>query len=593
MNAQRDQQAEVDIEAVSQNGANGVHHEATQNSLTPDFPWFAHYEAQVPPTIEVPDITLHEFFERTVRDYPSNIATIFFGRRLTYAQLDEHANRFAAGLQSLGVQPGDRVAVILPNCPQFLIALYGALKAGAVAIPANPQYVSRELRQIFNDGDVRTVVALNLLLPRLQEIVPETSLQRIVITSMQDYLSPLMSLMLTVKEGREGSGLSPQGDGIYLFTDLVRNSTVEYARSAATPDDTALFLYTGGTTGTPRGAMLSHRNLVANALQMSAWVWDARPERKEVFLGVIPFFHSYGMTVVMNLAISVAASIVLLPRFTMKDVLRAIARFRPTIFPAVPTMYNSIAHHPLSARFDLRSIRVCISGAAPLPVEVAHAFESVTGARLVEGYGLTEASPVTHCNPIHGERREGSMGLPIPNTEARIVDPETHEPLPPGEVGELAVRGPQVMQGYWGHADETAAVVEDGWLYTGDMARMDEDGYFYIVDRKKDLILVGGYSVYPREVEDALYESGKVQEVVVVGVPDVKRGEGEVVKAYVVLTTDVDATSERELIKFAQQRLAPYKVPTKIEFRESLPKSNVGKYLRRELVAEELAKGNP
>ncbi|HYP20726.1 MAG TPA: long-chain fatty acid--CoA ligase [Chloroflexia bacterium] len=555
-----------------------------------EFPWQAHYEAQVPPEIEVPGLTLHEFFERTARDYPNNIAAIFFSRRLTYAQLDEQANRFASGLQALGVQPGDRVAILLPNCPQFLIALFGALKAGAVAIPLNPVYVSRELRQVFNDADVRTVVALNVLLPRLEEIVPETSLQRIVTTSMQDYLSPLMSLMLTVKERREGAILPTQGEGLYLYTDLIRNSPIEYARSQAGPDDTALFLYTGGTTGTPKGAMLSHRNVVANALQMSAWVWDARPERKEVFLGVIPFFHSYGMTVVMNLAISVAASIVLLPRFNMKDVLRAIARFRPTIFPAVPTMYNAIAHHPLSARFDLRSIRVCISGAAPLPVEVASAFESVTGARLVEGYGLTEASPVTHCNPIHGERRAGSIGLPLPSTEARIVDPETREPLATGEVGELAVGGPQVMQGYWGHEEESAAVIEEGWLYTGDMARMDEEGYFYVVDRKKDLILVGGYSVYPREVEDALYESEKVQEVVVVGVPDVKRGEGEIVKAYVVLNGDVEAT-ERELVKFAAERLAPYKVPSRIEFRESLPKSGVGKYLRRELVAEELARG--
>jgi long-chain acyl-CoA synthetase len=566
--------------------ASGYSHAGTEASDadTPDFPWLAHYEMQVPATIELPEITLHEFFEGTARDHPNNIATIFFTRRLTYAQLDEQANRFAAGLQALGVQAGDRVAILLPNCPQFLVALFGVSKAGAVAIPLNPTYVSRELRQIFNDADVQTVVALNLLVPRLQEIMPETSLRRIVVTSMQDYLSPLMSLMLTVKERRDGVPLPVQGDGLYLYSDLIRNSSTEYTRSEATPDDTALFLYTGGTTGTPKGAMLSHRNIVANALQMSAWVWDARQERKEVFLGVIPFFHSYGMTVVMNLAISVAASIVLLPRFNMKDVLRAIARFRPTIFPAVPTMYNAIAHHPLSTRFDLRSIRVCISGAAPLPLEVAHAFESVTGARLVEGYGLTEASPVTHCNPIHGERRAGSMGLPLPNTEATIVDPETV-----GEVGELAVRGPQVMQGYWDHDEETAAVLQDGWLYTGDMARMDEAGYFYIVDRKKDLILVGGYSVYPREVEDALYESSKVQEVVVVGVPDLKRGEGEIVTAYIVLNGDVEAT-ERELTKFAAERLAPYKVPGKIEFRESLPKSGVGKYLRRELVAEELAR---
>ncbi len=557
-----------------------------------DFPWLAHYEPQVPPTIEVPEITLNEFFERTAGEHPNSVAAIFFGRRLTYAQLYEQANRFAAGLQSLGVVQGDRVAILLPNCPQFLVALFGVLKAGAIAIPLNPQYVSRELRQVFNDAGVQTVVALNLLVPRLQEIMPETSLQRIVTTSIQDYLSPLMSLMLTVQERRDGIALVAQGEGLYPYADLLRSSPTEYTRAGTNPDDTALLLYTGGTTGIPKGAMLSHRNVVANALQMSAWVWDARQERKEVFLGVIPFFHSYGLTVVMNLAISVAASIVLLPRFTLKDVLRSIARFRPTIFPGVPTMYNAIAHHPLATRFDLRSIRVCISGAAPLPMEVAHAFESVTGARLVEGYGLTEASPVTHCNPIHGERRAGSIGLPLPNTEARVVHPETREPLSTGEVGELAVRGPQVMQGYWGHEEETDAVLQDGWLYTGDMARMDEQGYFYVVDRKKDLVLVGGYSVYPREVEEALYESEKVQEVVVVGVPDLKRGEGEIVKAYVVLRGDVEAT-ERELVKFAAERLAPYKVPSKVEFRESLPKSGVGKYLRRELVAEELERATP
>lgn len=552
-------------------------------------PWFGHYEPQVPHTTQVPPITLHELFERTVRDYPGNTATIFFGERLTYAQLDEHASRFAAGLQSLGVAQGDKVALILPNCPQFLIALYGALKAGAVAIPLNPAYVGRELREILNDAGVQTVVTLNSGATRIREIMPDTPVKCMIVTAMQDYLSPLMSLMLTVQERRDGFYTQVEGEDVVLFSDLLKNSASEYTRSTADPDDTALLLYTGGTTGTPHAAMLSHRNLVANALQMSAWVWDTRPERKDVFLGVIPFFHSYGMTVVMNLAISVAAAIVLLPRFVMKDVLRAVARFRPTVFPAVPTIYNAIARHPMSERYDLRSIRTCISGAAPLPVEVAHAFEGVTGARLVEGYGLTEASPVTHCNPVHGERREGSIGLPIPLTEACIVDPQTHKPLEAGEVGELAVRGPQVMQGYHVHPEETADVLQHGWLFTGDMARMDEDGYFYIVDRKKDLILVGGFNVFPREVEDVLYENEKVQEAVVVGVPD--RARGEIVKAYVVLKANMEAT-QRELINFCAKRLAPYKVPRRIEFRESLPKSNVGKFLRRELVSEELERLN-
>ncbi|HEX9987443.1 MAG TPA: long-chain fatty acid--CoA ligase [Chloroflexia bacterium] len=560
---------------------------STQHS-EPGRAWLAHYEAQVPHTIEVPDITLHEFFEATVRDYPNNVATIFFGEKLTYAQLDDHANRFAAGLQSLGVQPGDRLAIILPNCPQFLIALYGALKAGAVVLPLNPAYVARELRIVFGDAGVETVVTMNTHASRVEEAMVGTPVKNLVVTYTQNYLSPLMGLMLSAKERRDGTAVPVStGEHVHNLVDIIKSDPPDFTRSPATPEDTALLLYTGGTTGMPKGAMLSHHNLVANALQMNAWVWDARPERHEVFLGVIPFFHSYGLTVVMNLAISVAGAMVLVPRFTMKDVLGAIGRFRPTIFPAVPTMYNAIARHPLSQRYDLRSIRVCISGAAPLPVEVSQAFESVTGARLVEGYGLTETSPVTHCNPIYGERRVGSIGLPIPLTDARIVDPGSHQLMPLGEVGELAVSGPQVMQGYRGHVEETAAVLEDGWLYTGDMARQDEDGYFYIVDRKKDLILVGGLNVYPREVEDVLYECENVQEVVVAGVPDAHRGE--IVKAYVVLKADVEVT-QQELRRFCAERLADYKVPSQIEFRESLPKSGVGKYLRRQLIEEELAR---
>jgi long-chain acyl-CoA synthetase len=552
-----------------------------------DRPWQAQYEPQVPLAPEIPAITLHEMFERTVRDYPNNTATIFFGKRLTYAQLDDHANRFAAGLQSLGVKQGDRVALILPNCPQFIIALYGALKAGAVVLPTNPLYVQRELRGQFNDAGVETVVALNMIGPKVQEIMPETSVKRLIVTHMRDYLSPLMGVALSVKEKREGSGVLVQGEGVYSFVDLIKSSPSKYERSNATPEATALFLYTGGTTGIPKGAMLSHRNLVANTVQMSSWVWDARPGNHEVFLGVIPFFHSYGLTVVMNFAIAVGAAMVLLPRFVMKDVLRAIARFRPTIFPAVPTLYNAIANHPLASRYDLRSIRVCISGAAPLPLEVMQAFEAVTGARLVEGYGLTESSPVTHCNPIYGERRVGSIGLPIPLTDARVVDPDTREPLPVGDVGEIALRGPQVMQGYWAQPEESADAIRDGWFFTGDMGRQDEEGYFYVVDRKKDLIIVGGFNVYPREVEEALYECEKVQEVVVAGVPD--RHRGEIVKAYVVLKPDTEATEE-ELRRFCAERMAEYKVPVHIEFRESLPKSGVGKYLRRELVEEELAR---
>ena len=550
-------------------------------------PWLDSYEPEVPRDFSPPDLTLHGLFEKTAAEYPDNVATIFFGARLTYAQLDDQANRFASALQSLGVRPGDRVAIILPNCPQFLVALFGALKAGAVAIPLNPAYVPRELAVQFADAGVETVVTLSTLAPRVQEAMPGTPVTRLIVTLLQNYLTPLMGLMLTAQERRTTTAPLVSDEGVHVLADLIRNASPEFDRPTVNADLPALLLYTGGTTGTPKGATLSHRNITSNALQMYSWVWDTRPEKHDIYLGVIPFFHSYGMTVVMNMAVAAAASIVLLPRFTMKDVLRAIARFRPTVFPAVPTMYNAIARHPLAARYDLRSIRVCISGAAPLPAEVMQAFEGVTGARLVEGYGLTEASPVTHCNPIYGERRPGSIGLPLPGTRARVVHPETGEPLPPGEVGELAVAGPQVMQGYWNRPEETAEIIRDGWLLTGDMVRMDEQGYFYMVDRKKELIIVGGLNVYPREVEDALYENEKVQEVLVAGVPDAHRGE--IVKAYVVLKPNAE-TTEAELSAFLVERLAPYKLPSRITFRESLPKSAVGKYLRRELVAEELAK---
>jgi long-chain acyl-CoA synthetase len=553
-----------------------------------DMPWLASYEPEVPPDFSPPDLTLHDLLEKSAREYPNNTATVFFGARLTYAQLDDQANRFASALQSLGVQRGDRVAIVLPNCPQFLIALFGALKAGAIAIPLNPAYVPRELTAQFTDAGVETVVTLNTNAARVQEAMPDTPVKRLIVTLIQNYLTPLMGLMLNVQERRAAANAPfTQNEGVLTFADLIRSASPEFERPEVHPDDPALLLYTGGTTGTPKGATLSHRNLVSNALQTYAWVWDTRPEKHDVYLGVIPFFHSYGLTVVLNMAIAAAACIVLLPRFNLKDVLRAIARFRPTVFPAVPTMYNAIARHPLAARYDLRSIRVCISGAAPLPSEVMHAFESVTGARLVEGYGLTETSPVTHCNPIYGERRAGSIGLPIPGTHARIVRPDTGEPLPPGEIGELAVAGPQVMLGYWHRPEETAEIMREGWLLTGDMARMDEQGYFYVIDRKKELIIVGGLNVYPREVEDALYENDKVQEVLVAGVPDPQRGE--IVKAYVVLKPDAEA-SEDELQAFLAERLAHYKRPARITFRESLPKSAIGKYLRRELVAEELAK---
>ncbi|HUS17951.1 MAG TPA: long-chain fatty acid--CoA ligase, partial [Chloroflexia bacterium] len=528
------------------------------------------------------------FLEEAARKHPDNIATVFIGARMTYREIDTEANRLAHALQKLGIAKGDRVALVLPNCPQFVIGYYAILKAGAVAVPTNPTYTARELQYQFADAGVRTVITLNLFVPAIQEIQTETPIQELIVTGVRDYLPTALSYLYPIKEKREGTAVHvARGAGIYDFATLVRQTTPDYTPVPAAASDLALLQYTGGTTGTSKGAMLTHANLIANTCQTRAWLPNVRSGGSEVFLAVTPFFHVYGMTSVMNFAVSVAATMVLLPRFNTKDVLKAIQRHRVTCFGGVPTMYIAINNFPDVARYRLSSIRACISGAAPLPVEVAQEFERLTGGSLREGYGLTEAAPVTHCNPVIGPGRSGSIGLPFPDVQVRIVDSASGEDLPEGTIGELAIRGPQVMAGYWNQPAETTQVLRDGWLLTGDMARVDSDGFFYIVDRKKDIIIAAGFNIYPREVEEVLYEHPAVKEAVVAGVPDPYRGE--TVKAYVVLKDNATATSD-ELVAFCRGRLAGFKVPRQLEFRESLPKSLVGKHLRRVLIEEERAK---
>lgn len=551
-----------------------------EDSATGEAPWLKHYESEVPHTIQVPEITLHQFFERIASEHPAAVATIFFGERLTYAQLDEQANRFAAGLQSLGVSAGDNVALVLPNCPQFIVAFFGVLKAGAVAVPLNPAHSPRDLSAHFTNLGIKTVIALNTSAARVQEAMPEPPVERLIITLMQDTLSPLMSLMQSVKERRDATGPLLSSESIHRYLDLIRNSPLEYVRSEAAPDNVAVLLHTSGITAAPRCVVLTHRNLVANALQLNAWLWDTRPQKHDIYLGAVPFFQGYGLTGVLNLAVSSASSIVLLPRPAMKEILRAIAHWRPTIFPGVPTIYDAITRYPASSTYDLRSVRICISGETPLAANLQQAFESLTGARLLEGYGLAEATHMTHCNPIYGERRTGSIGLPLPMTEAGIIDPDSGVPLPVGEVGELVVRGPQVMKGYWPNSDDTVVNPYDGWLHTSDLARQDSDGYFYVVGRKAEIIWLESGPVNPYEVEAVLYQNNKVRDVVVVRAHN-KRHD-VIVAAYVVLQPDVEAT-ESELRKYTAERLADYMVPARIEFRESLPRSATGKLLRREL----------
>ncbi len=561
--------------------------------------WLAKYEEGVPADVEIPGYPVTQNLVYAVEKYPTRTALIFgnvveplgnalMDAKMEYRTLLDLTYRFAAALQQLGVKKGDRVAVHLPNCPQFIIAYYAVLMAGGIVVPCNPQYVARELAYQLNNSGAEVIVTLSLTYPIVKQIRAETSLKHVIVANVKEYFPGLLKFLFTVAaEKKEGHRQDISGDAnTYWFQDALANAPARPNPVAVEMEDTAVLMYTGGTTGVSKGAELTHRNLQANAAQTKAW-FPRMAEGQEIVLTSLPLFHSYGMTTCMNLGTLAAATLLLIvnPR-TLIHVLKSIKKHRPTLYPGVPAMYVAINNYPEIAKFDISSIKACISGAAPLPVEVQQRFQELTGGRLVEGYGLSEATPVTHANPIYGENRIGTIGLPFPSTEAKIVDVEsgTRE-LPPGEIGELAVRGPQVMKGYWNMPAETANVLRDGWLYTGDMARMDADGYFQIVDRKKDMILgAGGFNVYPREVEEVLYQHPKVKEAAVAGVQLAEKGER--VKAYIVLKEGETATEE-EIIEFCRQNLAPYKVPRFVEFRSELPKTMVGKVLRRVLVEQE------
>lgn len=554
-------------------------------------PWLAHYEKSVPQTVTIPEQTIAEVFDAAVRSHSQHPAYIYFGRRFAYAEIDRMVEQFAAFLQHLGVKPGDRVAIILPNVPQYPIVHYAVMRLGAIAVPTNPLYVERELEYQLHNSGAEVAVALDLVYKRVEAIRAHTRLRAVIYTRANDYMPPPLRWLYPLKAKREGKWVTmPLPADTYQFVDIMKRAAngefLPAAKVASKPDDMAILLYTGGTTGISKGAVLTHRNLVANLAQLCAWNYGLR-EGQEVIMGVLPFFHSYGMTTCLHMGVFIRSTVVLVPRFDLKMILPAIEKCRATCLPGVPTMYVAINNCPDTPKFNLRNIRVCNSGGAALPLEVARQFEHLTGGRLIEGYGLSETSPVTHSNPIFGERREGSIGLPLPNTEAAVVDPATRQPLPAGEIGELAVRGPQVMRGYWQREAETQQVLQEGWLYTGDMAKMDADGYFYIVDRKKDMIIAGGFNIYPREIEEVLYQHAKVKEAAVIGVQD--SYWGETVKAFIVLR-DGEAATEEEMIEYCKQEMARYKVPKQVEFRQDLPKSLIGKVLRRVLVEEEKAK---
>ncbi len=567
-------------------------------------PWLANYEPDVPAEIQYEGQLLHETIEASAQKYPHNIAVrmllkylplgLAIQSKMTYREFVDAVNRFAAALHSIGMKQGDRISVMLPNSPQQVIAFYGALKAGCTVVNTNPTYTPRELEHQLKDSGAHAILLLSGLYERFAKIKDSTSVEHVIVTDVSSSLGFPFKGMVE-KQLRAGGLLAdvPAGPGIHRFYDLLRSASPTPPSVSVDPDDVVLFQYTGGTTGVPKAAMLTHKNLVSNVLQLDAWMTQLE-YGKEKTLGALPFFHVYGMTVGMLFNMFAGGELVVVPdpRNT-NHILEIIHREKITLYPGVPAMYIAIVNHPRVREYDLHSVKACLSGGAPLPVEIQEKFEAITGGKLVEGYGLTETSPVLTANPIMGKRKAGSVGLPLPSTEIAIVALEanpdgTYTPLPQGDEGELVARGPQIMKGYWNRPDETAKTIDpEGWLHTGDIAKMDDEGYFYIVDRKKDLIIASGYNIVPREVEEVLYMHPKVLEAVVAGVPDPKRGE--TVKAYIVLKEGEVATVE-EIIAFCKERLAPYKVPKLVEFRSELPKSQVGKFLRRVLVEEEKKK---
>ena len=536
----------------------------------------------------IPPKPLYTILDEPARRIPTQNAIDFLDRKTTYGELASTVDRFARGLQDAGIKPGDRVGLFLPNCPYFVAAFFGILKAGAIVVNFNPLYVAKEIESQVKDSGVTAMVTLDLqaLYSKLAPMLESTQLKTIVVASMADSLPFLKKILFPWVRRKDLA--SPPRDGAHpRFADLIANDGRYRPIDIDPVKAVAVLQYTGGTTGIPKGAMLTHANLHANAEQCRRW-FHTFEFGKERVLGVLPFFHVFAMTVVQNMMLSVGAEIVMLPRFEVETALKTIETKKPTFMAGVPTMYTAFNGAVSKQPRDLSSIKNCISGGAPLPLEVKQRFEQVTGCQLVEGYGLTESSPVTHCNPLGGINKAGSIGLPLPLTEIELRDiADPSKVVPRGERGEICIRGPQVMAGYWHRPEATEQQMVDGLLRTGDIAMMDEDGYFFIVDRMKDLILCSGFNVYPRVVEEAVYQHPAVEECTVIGIPDSYRGQSP--KAFVKLQAGKTLTAE-ELKSFLKDKLNPIEMPHEIEFRDALPKTLIGKLSKKELVAEETAK---
>jgi long-chain acyl-CoA synthetase len=550
-------------------------------------PWLKHYEEGVPEFVQYENICLPDCLKRSAKAFPDKMALTFQGYQVSFAKLNDMVDRFAACLTEFGVKKGDSVAILLPNVIPCVAAYYAILRIGAITVMNNPLYSDRELEHQFNDSESKVLVTLDLLGNRMIDLRPKTQIKQIVYTSIGDYLPFPKNLLFPLVGKKKGLAADVKpADHLYTWKALMARFAPSPPPVALAFEDVAMYQYTGGTTGVSKGVMLTHGNLSKQTQHISAWFPAFGSD--EIMLGALPFFHVFGLSTAMNLAIFKGWGNILVPKPQPPQLLEAIGKFKPTFAPLVPTMYIGMLEHPDITKTDLTSIKGCFSGSAPLPMEVISEFEKKTGAVIVEGFGMTESCPVTHINPFKGDRKIGSVGIPISDTESRIVDlSDGVTDVPVGETGELLVKGPQVMKDYWNRPDATAETLTDGWLHTGDIAKMDEDGYFYIVDRKKDMIISGGFNVYPRDIEEVFFEHPKVMEATAIGIPHPKRGEA--VKVFVVLKEGQTATAE-ELMKYCEDKLAKYKWPTDIEFRKELPKTNVGKVLKKDLRAMEQQK---
>lgn len=568
--------------------------------------WTKRYDAGVPAMLNYPSLPLFAFLRDTAQRMPNHTALLTsahlpvvgrVARHISYVELDRWSDALASALVEMGLKKGQAVALMMPNSVQFVVSFWGVLKAGGVVAAANPTYPADKLQFQLDDCDAEIAITLSLFYNLVKSVQPKTKIKKVIVTNIKEYLPPLAKFLFTLaKERKDGHYVESVAQGDVMLQDLLKQHDGKKPDVTVTGDDLALFQYTGGTTGVPKAAMATHANLVANTLQQHAVLTvDNTPVNNEVFLGAIPFFHVFGMVAVLAFAGKIGAAVVCVPNARdIDDVLDNIHHYKPTMFHGVPALYNAINQHPRikAGNVDLKSIRICVSGSAPLPPSTKQEFERISGGKVLEGFGMSETPTVTHVNPLNGENRTGSVGLPVPDTECRIVSLDDGKTdMPVGEPGELIMAGPQIMRGYYKMPTETANTLRelDGkmWVYSGDIARMDEDGYFYIIDRKKDMVLIGGYNVYPNQIEKVLKSHPAVLEVAVAGIPHPTKEGQEALKAWVVTKPD-ETVQETDLLALCKQHLAPYEVPTRFSFIAELPKTAVGKTLRRELVRLEV-----